>query len=107
MFIPEITLMIQYLMIQTMRIIYLYRLFKKDLMQCLVNPLFVAGLELKKCLHKEKVIKCETQRELRDLEDYEAIALKIEHKPVTKPEYRSLAMQSFSLIVKKNRLVKY
>ena len=54
-----------------------------QIVQCLGNPLFVAGLELKKCLHKERVIKCETQRELWDLEDYEAIAPKIEHKPVT------------------------
>ena len=30
-----------------------------------------------KCLHKERVIKCETQRELWDLEDYEAIAPKL------------------------------
>ena len=53
---------------------------------------------INKCLHKERVIKCETQRELWDLEDYEAIAPKIEHKPVTKPEYRSLGMQPFSPI---------
>ena len=42
------------------------------------------------------MIKCETQRELWDFEDYEAIAPKIEHKPVTKPEYRSLGVQPFS-----------
>ena len=52
----------------------------------------------RKHLHKERVIKCETQRELWDLEDYEAIAPKTEHKPVTKPEYRSLGMQPFSPI---------
>ena len=41
---------------------------------------------IKKCLHKERVIKCKTQRELWDLEDYEAIVPKIEQKPVTNPE---------------------
>ena len=53
---------------------------------------------IKKRLPRERVIKCETQRELWDLEDYEAITSKIEHKPVTKPEYRSLGMQPFSPI---------
>ena len=59
---------------------------------------------IKICLHKERVIKCETQRELWDLEDYEAIAPKIEHKPVTKPEYRSLGMQPFSPIDNKKQI---
>ena len=62
---------------------------------------------IKKHLLKERVIKCKTQRELRDLEDYEAIAPKIEHKPVTKPEYRSLGVEPFSPIDKKNRFLKY
>ena len=56
------------------------------------ESLFCGRTRIKKCLHKERVIKCETQRELWDLEDYEAIAPKIEHKPATKPEYRSLGM---------------
>ena len=59
---------------------------------------------IKKCLHKERVIKCKIQRELWDLEDYEAIAPKIEHKPVTKPEYRSLGVQPFSLIDNKKQI---
>ena len=92
------------MMTQTMRIIYLYRLFKEDLMQCLGNPLFVAGPELKKHLHKERVIKCKTQRELWDLEDYEAIAPKIEHKPITKPEYRSLGVEPISPIDNKKQI---
>ena len=46
--------MIQSKTTQTMRIIYLYRLFKKDLMQCLGNPLFVAGLELKNIYTKRE-----------------------------------------------------
>ena len=50
------------------------------------------------------MIKCETQRELWDLEDYEAIAPKIEHKPVTEPEYRSLGMQFFSPIDNKRQI---
>ena len=53
-FIPEITLMIQSLMTQTMRIIYLYRLFKKDLMQCLGNPLFMTGQESKMFIQRER-----------------------------------------------------
>ena len=59
---------------------------------------------IKKCLHKERVIKCKTQRELWDLEDYEAIAPKIEHKPVTKPEYRSLGVEPFSPIDNKKQI---
>ena len=59
---------------------------------------------IKKHLHKEKVIKCETQRELWDLEDYEAIAPKTEHKPVTKPEYRSPGVQLFSPIDNKKEI---
>ena len=59
---------------------------------------------IKKLLHKERVIKRETQRELWDLEDYEAIAPRIEDKPVTKPEYRSLGMQPFSPIDQKTDL---
>ena len=58
---------------------------------------------IRKCLHKERVFKCETQRELWDLEDYEAIAHKTEHKLVTKPEYRSLGMQPFSPIDNKKQ----
>ena len=61
---------------------------------------------IKKCLHKERVIKCKTQRELWDLEDYEAIAPKIEHKPVTKPEYRSLGVEPFSPIDNKKQISK-
>ena len=61
---------------------------------------------IKNHLHKERVIKCKTQRELWDLEDYEAIALKIEHKPVTKPEYRSLGVEPFSPIDNKKQISK-
>ena len=61
---------------------------------------------IRKCLHKERVIKCKTQRELWDLEDYKAIAPKIEHKPVTKPEYRSLAVETFSPIDNKKQISK-
>ena len=60
---------------------------------------------IRKCLHKERVIKCETQRKLCDLEDYEAIAPQNEHKPVTKPEYRSLGvLQPFSPIDNKKKI---
>ena len=59
---------------------------------------------IKKCLHKERVIKCKTQRELWDLEDYEAIAPKIEHKPITKPEYRSLGVEPISPINNKKQI---
>ena len=52
------------------------------------------------------MIKCKTQRELWDLEDYEAIAPKIEHKPVTKPEYRSLGMEPFLPIDNKKQISK-
>ena len=55
-------------------------------------------MRIKKCLHKAKVIRCETQRELWDLDDYEAFAPKTEHKVVRKPEYRSLGVQPFSPI---------
>ena len=61
---------------------------------------------IRKHLHKERVIKCETRRELSDLEDYEAIAPKTEHKPVTKLEYRSLGVQSFSPIDNKKQSCK-
>ena len=67
-FIPKITLMIQSMMTQTMRIIYLYRLFKKDLMQCLWESPICGRTRILKCLHKERVIKCKTQRELWDLD---------------------------------------
>ena len=62
---------------------------------------------IKKCLHKVRVIKCETQRELWDLDDYEGFAPETEHKVVRNPEYRSLGIHSFSPIVTKNRFVKY
>ena len=52
-------------------------------------------MRIKKCLHIAEVIRCETQRELWDLADYEAFAPKTEHKVVRKPEYRSLGMQPF------------
>ena len=52
----------------------------------------------------QEVIKCKTQRELWDLEDYEAIAPKIEHKPVTKPEYRSLGVEPISPIDNKKQI---
>ena len=77
-------------------------MFKKDLIQGLGSPLFVAGLELEN-VYTKRVIKSETQRELWDLEDYEAIAPKTEHKLVTKPEYRSLGMQPFSPIDNKKQ----
>ena len=54
---------------------------------------------IKKHLHKVEVIKCETQRELWDLDNYEAFAPETEHKVVRKPEYRSV--QPFSPIDKK------
>ena len=60
----------------------------------------------KKCLYKERVVKCKTQRELWDLEDYEAIAPKLEHKSVTKPEYRSLGVEPFSPIDNKKWISK-
>ena len=50
---------------------------------------------IKKRLHIEEVIRCETQRELWDLDDYEAFAPETEHKVVRKPEYRSLGVQPF------------
>ena len=59
---------------------------------------------IKILLLKERVITCETQRKLWDLEDYEAIAPKIEHKPVTKPEYRCLGVQPFSPIDNKQQI---
>ena len=59
---------------------------------------------IRKCLHKERVIKCETQRELWDLEDYEATVPKTEHKPVAKPEYQSLGVQPFSPIDNKKQI---
>ena len=58
----------------------------------------ICGRTTIKNVYTKRVFKCETQRELWDLEDYEAIASKIEHKPVTKPECRSLSMQPFSPI---------
>ena len=39
-------------------------------------------MRIKKCLHKVGVIKCETERELWDLDDYEAFAPETEHKVV-------------------------
>ena len=36
---------------------------------------------IKKCLHKERVIKCKTQRELWDLEDYEQLPPKLSINP--------------------------
>ena len=56
------------------------------------------GMRIKKCLHIAEVIRCKTQRELWDLDDYEAFAPKTEHKVVRKPEYSSLGMQPFSPI---------
>ena len=50
------------------------------------------------------MIKCETQRELWDLDDYEAFAPETEHKVVRKPEYRSLGMQPFSPIDNKKQI---
>ena len=46
----------------------------------------MVGLELENRLHKEGVIKCQTQRDLWDLADYEAISSKTEHKPVATNE---------------------
>ena len=59
---------------------------------------------IRKCLHKEGVIKCQTQRDLWDLADYEAISSKTEHKPVATKESRGLGMQPFSPIDKKNQI---
>ena len=61
-------------------------------------------MRIKNCLHKAGVIKCETQRELWDLDDYEAFARETEHKVVRKPEYRSLGMQPFSPIDNKKQI---
>ena len=59
---------------------------------------------IRKCLCKERMIKCETQRELWTLADYETCTPKSEHKPVTKPEYRSLGVQPFSPIDNKKQI---
>ena len=59
---------------------------------------------IKKHLHKAEVIRCETQRELWDLDNYEAFAPKTEHKVVRKPEYRSLGVQPFSPIDNKKQI---
>ena len=61
-------------------------------------------MRIKKCLHKAEVIRCETQRELWDLDHYEAFAPKTEHKVVRKPEYRSVGMQPFSPINNKKQI---
>ena len=58
---------------------------------------------IKNCLHKAGVIKCETQRELWGLDDYEAFAPETEYKVVRKPEYRSLGVQPFSPIDNKKK----
>ena len=42
-------------------------------------------MRIKKCLNIEEVIRCETQRELWDLDNYEAFAPETEHKVVRKP----------------------
>ena len=47
------------------------------------------------------MIKCQTQRDLWDLADYEAISSKTEHKPVAMKESQGLGMQPFSPIDKK------
>ena len=52
-------------------------------------------MKIKKRSHTEEVIRCETQRELWDLDDYEVFVPKTEHKVVRKPEYRSLGVQPF------------
>ena len=75
-------------------------------LQIVQEGLNVVSGELKKCLHKERVINCKTQRKLWDLEDYEAIIPKIEHKPVTEPEYRSLGVEPFSPIDNKKQISK-
>ena len=59
---------------------------------------------IEKCLNKVQVIRCETQRELCDLDNYEAFAPKTEHKVVRKPEYRSLGIQPFSPIDNKKQI---
>ena len=56
---------------------------------------------IRKRLHKEGVIKCQTQRDLWDLADYEAISSKTEHKPVATKESQGLGVQPFSPIDKK------
>ena len=61
-------------------------------------------MKIKKCLHIAEVVRCETQRELWDLDDYEAFAPKTEHKVVRKPEYRSLGVQPFSPISNKKQI---
>ena len=58
-------------------------------------------MRIKKHLHMAEVMRGETQRELSDLDDYEAFASKTEHKVVRKPEYRSLGVQPFSPISNK------
>ena len=59
---------------------------------------------IRKCLHKEGVIKCQTQRDLWDLADYEAISSKTEHKPVAMKESQGLGVQPFSPIDKKKQI---
>ena len=59
---------------------------------------------IRKRLHKEGVIKCQTQRDLWDLADYEAISSKTEHKLVATKESRGLGMQPFSPIDKKKQI---
>ena len=61
-------------------------------------------MRIKKHLHTVEVIRCETQRELWDLDDYEAFAPETEQKVVRKPEYRSLGMQPFSPISNKKQI---
>ena len=60
--------------------------------------------KIKTLLHIEEVIRCETQRELWDLDDYEVFAPETEHKVVRKPEYRSLCVQPFSPISNKKQI---
>ena len=61
---------------------------------------------IRKCLHKEGVIKCQTQRDLWDLADYEAISSKTEHKPVATKESRGLGVQPFHQLIKKKQICK-
>ena len=68
------------------------------------EPPICGRTRIKKCLHKVGVIKCETQKELWDLDEYDAFDPETEHKVVRKPEYRSLGVQPFSPINNKKQI---
>ena len=104
MFLPEITLMIQ-----TQRTLDYEDNIPLQIVQEGLNTMsgespICGRMRIKKCLYKVGVIRCETQKELWNLDDYEAFAPETECKIVRKPEYRSLAMQPFSPIDNKKQI---